>query len=85
MSAGDLTDAEMVGTTECHTPACWSGPHDPQRTLGRNGLAEVWRIGRLLLLICQHCARHSALNDNWREQAEERRAEENRIGPDTDY
>jgi hypothetical protein len=50
MSAGDLTPVELLRTAVCYTHS-W-----PQHQ------AEVYKIGKVTLMICQHCGRHCALS-----------------------
>ncbi len=56
MSAGDLVVVEHLGTMECYTPAC---------SYHYKSHADVVRIGRLVLQVCQHCLGHKPLHEPW--------------------
>lgn len=58
-----MPSAEFICHEACHTPACWSGPDDPRRKEGKNGLSELFLIGRRILSVCQNCGRHRAVSE----------------------
>ena len=61
MSAGDLTVIEHLGQRPCHTPAC--GFRLAGVKPGNSGPADLIRIGRVTLLVCQRCAAHHGVGD----------------------